>query len=280
MDLPALLAGSSSGIEFVYRSLDLLAERYRLMDAAVVVDSSEVGRQVFRLGRRPFRASADNSPANSLGPVLAKAAGLYTDPPLSDQAVIADLTNLVRVALLVDVLRHDASHDPLTGLLNRRSYEMLLEQAVARNRRYGWPFALVLLDMDEFKKINDQRGHAVGDAALRALGAELRSALRSGDVAARLGGDEFALLILNADSPAVVGPIATRLGAALDRAVPGAKIGFSVGVACFPDDAKDIATLTRVADERLYADKAPVERTPTTGAGIAGRPSSDEASSE
>lgn len=260
MELPAVLAGSSSGIEFVYRGLDLLAQRYSLSDAAVVVETAEVGRQVFRLGRRPWgerpSGAARRGPPSGLGPVLSKAPGLYTEPPVPDQSVIADFTNLVRVALLLDVARHDASHDPLTGLLNRRSYEMLLEQAVSRNRRYGWPFALILLDMDEFKKVNDQRGHAAGDAALRALGVELRAALRSGDVAARLGGDEFALLILNANSPAVLGPIAQRLGEALERAVPGAQIGFSAGVACFPDDAKDIATLTRVADERLYADKA------------------------
>ena len=155
----------------------------------------------------------------------------------------ACVTSLVELALRLDLLAHDASHDALTGLLNRRSYELLLDQAVSRARRYGWPFALVLLDLDDFKVVNDRYGHAAGDAALRAVGTELRAALRSGDVAARVGGDEFALLSWGGKRLSLA-PLLGRLKRALERAVPETTVGFSVGVACFPSDTDDPDALT------------------------------------
>jgi diguanylate cyclase (GGDEF)-like protein len=236
--------------------MELVAARYNLRDAVVVVDGPTVGRQVFRLGRGPLRAGVQDRDQVWFQAAAANGPGLYCDPPVVDRITATFVSHLAEVALRLDVLEHDASHDPLTGLLNRRSYEMLLDQAVARTRRYGWPFALVLLDLDSFKAVNDRLGHAAGDAALKALGAEIRASLRSGDVAARLGGDEFALLILNADSPSVLVPLSARLQAALDRAVPDAAIRFSAGFACFPDDAEDGESLMRVADQRLYVDKA------------------------
>ncbi|HLH47539.1 MAG TPA: GGDEF domain-containing protein, partial [Acidimicrobiales bacterium] len=124
-----------------------------------------------------------------------------------------------------------------------------------RTKRYGWPFALVLLDLDNFKAVNDEFGHAAGDAALRVIGAEIRAALRRGDVAARLGGDEFALIAHNADSPEVLRPLTDRLSVALARAVPSVDLRFSAGVACFPMDAADAEALEALADKRMYASK-------------------------
>jgi diguanylate cyclase (GGDEF)-like protein len=190
-----------------------------------------------------------------LDEVLRAPAGLHTDPDVVDPTAAAYVAELATIALTVDLLSHDASHDALTGLLNRRSYEEALADAVARNRRYGWPFALVMIDLDNFKVINDRHGHAAGDDALRSLGVELRAILRTGDVAARLGGDEFALIILNAESPETLEPLTERLRSALDRGVAGAKLDFSAGVACFPTDSEDIVHLQRLADQRLYADK-------------------------
>jgi diguanylate cyclase (GGDEF)-like protein len=189
---------------------------------------------------------------------LAGRAGLYADPPVVGPLAAACVTSLVELALRLDLLVHDASHDALTGLLNRRSYELLLDQAVSRARRYGWPFALVLLDLDDFKVVNDRYGHAAGDAALRAVGAELRAALRGGDVAARLGGDEFALLVVGVENVASLSPLLGRLKRALERAVPETTVGFSVGVACFPSDTDDPDALTGLADDRLYAAKATI----------------------
>ncbi len=255
-ELPSLLARSATGVEFIYESLQIVAARYGLRDLLVVVEHQD-RPQIFRLGRAPLNVVEGNLPSY-LHAAMSGKAGLYSDPPVVGPLAGACLTSLVELALKLDLLMHDASHDALTGLLNRRSYELFLDQAVSRARRYGWPFALVLLDLDDFKVVNDRYGHAAGDAALRAVGTELRAALRGGDVAARLGGDEFALLVVGVENVASLSPLLGRLKRALERAVPETMVGFSVGVACFPSDTDDPDALTGLADERLYAAKATV----------------------
>jgi diguanylate cyclase (GGDEF)-like protein len=254
--LAKMLAAAPTGLSFIYAALDALVQAYQLQDATVVVDSPLGDRQVFRQGRRGVGRISDR--AGRPSPLLNADAGLRTEPPIVPSDVAAMVTDLCEVAFRLDLLDHDASHDALTGLYNRRTYEFSLDQAVSRTERYGWPFGLVLLDIDDFKMINDRHGHAAGDEVLRAVGSGLRASLRSGDVAARLGGDEFALLVLNADDRSVLEPITRRLRAALDRVIPEADIHFSTGVAFFPDDTPDggVASLSRLADERLYEDKA------------------------
>jgi diguanylate cyclase (GGDEF)-like protein len=256
-ELPSLLARSASGLEFIYKTLDLIAARYRLRDLVVVVTRPDKPH-VFRLGRAPLAIEQGPLPAY-LGLALSGHEGLYADPPIVGPVASACVISLVELALRLDLLMHDASHDSLTGLLNRRSYELLLGQAVSRARRYGWPFALVLLDLDNFKVVNDRYGHAAGDMALQTVGAELRASLRSGDVAARLGGDEFALLVVGVDNGVALSPLLGRLKRALERSVPQTDVSFSVGVACFPSDTDDPNALTGLADARLYAAKSAME---------------------
>ena len=166
-ELPSLLARSASGLEFIYRTLDLVAARYRLRDLVVVVERDRTShRSSASAGRRWVL----NGPVTSYLGRPRRARGLYAEPPVVGPVAAACVTSLVELALRLDLLMHDASHDALTGLLNRRSYELLLDQAVSRARRYGWPFALVLLDLDDFKVVNDRYGHAAGDAALQAVG--------------------------------------------------------------------------------------------------------------
>ena len=162
-ELPSLLARSASGLEFIYSTLDLIAARYRLRDLVVVVAQPDKPH-IFRLGQRPGGCPRGPLPPH-LSAALTGREGLYADPPIVGPVAAACVTSLVELALRMDLLVHDASHDSLTGLLNRRSYELLLGQAVSRARRYGWPFALVLLDLDNFKVVNDQYGHAAGDSA-------------------------------------------------------------------------------------------------------------------
>ncbi|MHB8507010.1 MAG: GGDEF domain-containing protein [Acidimicrobiales bacterium] len=263
LELAGLLLRAPSGVGFVYEVLEIVAARFGVHDAVLVTEDTAIGRQVFRLGRRPLGSGGSGSSGSSGGEdqaawsLLGAPPGLHTSPAGAvDRAVAAFVTSMASAALKMDVLGHDAGHDPLTGLLNRRSYEQQLAEAVARSRRYGWPFALVLIDLDDFKAVNDELGHAAGDAALRAIGAEIRAVLRRGDVAARLGGDEFALIILNADSPGALEPLLERLRPKLAEVMAGRGVRFSAGLACFPSDADDAVALQKLADERLYADKA------------------------
>lgn len=246
------LSSSTSGMAFVYRALDAVIDHFQLRDAFVVVDHLPVGRQAFRAGRRPLPGTA----AGDAGEVVG-VPGIHTDPPLAtddDRRLARQVSSLITVALNLDLLRHDSTHDALTGLLNRRSHEEMLAQAASRSERYGWSFALALLDLDRFKAVNDRFGHAAGDAALRAVGREVRQLLRAGDVAARIGGDEFALLLPNG-GPDILEPLLVRLEEAVHAAVPGAGVRFSAGMACYPAEASTLDELIRLADERLYEAK-------------------------
>lgn len=251
LDLPGRLARAGSGLGVVYEALEELAAAHGLQDALLVVETDEVGRQAFRLRRCAAGATA-------LPAALDAAPGLHADPDVVDHETSQLLVDLAHLALRLDLARHDASRDALTGLLNRRSYEEALTQAVARSRRYGWPFALVLLDLDHFKSINDRFGHGAGDDALRAFGADLRACLRSGDVAARVGGDEFALVVQGSTGRPDADVLVSRLRASAERSTATLGLRFSAGSACFPDDAADLDALIDIADQRLYADKSAV----------------------
>ena len=168
---------------------------------------------------------------------------------------VADaVVDLWRVARRVERLAHDAAHDGLTGLLNRRSFDRKLTQAVAGAARYGWTFALVLVDLDGLKAINDEHGHRVGDDVLRAVGEQLVGSVRAEDTAARLGGDEFGLIVMESDA-ADIRELLARVTAAVNHALPGLVVTLSSGTIVVPDDGTDPAGLYRLADERLYRSK-------------------------
>ena len=154
-----------------------------------------------------------------------------------------------------------ADHDPLTRLGNRRAFTRQLAQETYRATRYGEPFALVVLDVDGFKGLNDRHGHAAGDAALGAIGGVLQRTLRLGDHAFRLGGDEFAL-VLDHSGAAEAELVVNRLCEALDalEVGEGTRLRASFGVAVGAGETADPEALLRSADAAMYAAKRAGER--------------------
>ncbi|MCE1162774.1 MAG: EAL domain-containing protein [Thiomonas sp.] len=157
--------------------------------------------------------------------------------------------------------RHLARHDALTGLPNRLALEHHLPLAMARARRSKTILAVGVMDLDDFKPVNDTHGHAAGDQLLRQLGERLTAAVRETDLVARLGGDEFVLVLegvaQTGDLPIVLDRIHTAVETpfALADGVL-AKVGMSLGVTLYPDDDAQAEVLLRHADAALYASKA------------------------
>lgn len=151
-----------------------------------------------------------------------------------------------------------ALYDTLSGLPNRVLFRDRVEHALALARRDGSSVALLMMDLDRFKDVNDTFGHHAGDALLRDVGPHLQGELRPGDTLARLGGDEFALLLPGAGA-AVATAVAERVLRALGRpfTVEGQSltIGVSIGIACSPEHAGDADTLLRRADVAMYVAK-------------------------
>jgi diguanylate cyclase (GGDEF)-like protein/PAS domain S-box-containing protein len=151
-------------------------------------------------------------------------------------------------------LREQAESDSLTGLANHRRLFELLHTEISRSKRTGREFALMLLDVDQFKRINDQYGHLVGDRALCRLTNVLRSCCRSIDTAARQGGDEFAL-VLPETSAADAQLVGERVCELLAKDLEEPALTVSVGVAAYPRDAESVGPLLYAADAALYAMK-------------------------
>lgn len=158
-------------------------------------------------------------------------------------------------------LAHLASRDALTGLLNRRAFLPLVEQEVARCRRYGRGFVLLMADLDHFKAINDRHGHPTGDQVLARAAERLLGEARGTDHVARYGGEEFILLLVESDGLEGL-EIAERIRAAISRrpfvvdAETRLEVTISLGLAIFPDDAASVDEVIAAADQALYQAKA------------------------
>jgi len=148
--------------------------------------------------------------------------------------------------------------DTLTDLPNRALFDDRLTTTVARGQRKGEPFAVIILDMDRFKYINDVLGHESGDSVLKEVASRLKTTLRKSDTVARLGGDEFALLLQDVtqeDILAAVGRIAAVFDSPVTLNNQPIDIGCSIGIATYPDHGEDASTLLRRADMAMYSAK-------------------------
>ncbi|MDD2162620.1 EAL domain-containing protein [Pseudomonas sp. MIL19] len=173
---------------------------------------------------------------------------------------------MVIMALDMSVERHlhqqlesQAITDSLTGLLNRRGFYQALESALSRIERSGQRMAVLYLDLDGFKRINDSLGHDVGDSLLKRVGEQLKLSLRSYDCLARIGGDEFTALLDSLDHPEDAARIAEKLieQVSVRHTLDGVDVtlGASVGIACFPECGQSVETLLRAADMAMYEAK-------------------------
>ena len=167
--------------------------------------------------------------------------------------------DVTEIALARERIASLAYSDPLTGLANRTSLGPSLEQAVQRSRRRGAKLAVIFIDLDGFKPINDLHGHHAGDALLIAVAARLRAHLRASDLVARLGGDEFLVVLEEVTELGPVETVAKKLLGEMRRPfdLPGTQVGVtaSIGISVFPDDAADGTALMKHADSAMYAAK-------------------------
>jgi diguanylate cyclase (GGDEF)-like protein len=154
-----------------------------------------------------------------------------------------------------DAMRDFALSDPLTGIANRRSLLWRADYEIARHTRSQRTFAVVMLDLDGFKRLNDRFGHAAGDDLLRGVAVTLEHSMRAQDTVARIGGDEFCVLAPETEERGTH-TLAARIRQAVDGVSAGVEtVQASLGIAIFPDDGVTAATLLQAADERLLGAK-------------------------
>ncbi|HYE47091.1 MAG TPA: EAL domain-containing protein [Caulobacter sp.] len=170
---------------------------------------------------------------------------------------LRDLRDRVAAEAKIRFLAHN---DSLTGLSNRVSFDNCLQHQIQVHRRKDDAFAVLCLDLDRFKQVNDVLGHGAGDVVLKTVAQRVGAVLDPDDVFARLGGDEFAIISLSASKPADVAQLCERVLAAVAPDIPvdgqAASVGISIGIALYPHDGDSAAALVRNADAALYQAKA------------------------
>jgi diguanylate cyclase (GGDEF)-like protein/PAS domain S-box-containing protein len=171
-------------------------------------------------------------------------------------AVFSDITSIKQSQ---SQLEHLAHHDSLTNLPNRLLFEDRLQHAISQSKRHERQLAVLFLDLDRFKNINDTLGHAVGDELLQEVAKRLQHILRDGDTAARLGGDEFTVLVENLEDPSQAAVVASKIQENFKTPykIAGRELHIttSIGISIYPEDGQTVADLTKNADAAMYQAK-------------------------
>ncbi|ATB65000.1 putative bifunctional diguanylate cyclase/phosphodiesterase [Pseudomonas mosselii] len=209
-----------------------------------------LGRQIFRVHDAQLRTLA-----GQLVPVALSCAPL----PAEQKAMVVTVLDMSVVRNLHQQLEYQAVTDPLTGLLNRRGFYQAAESALLRNERSDKAKALMYMDLDGFKRINDLLGHEAGDKVLRWVADQLKECLGSEALLARMGGDEFTALFDGLPYPEQAGRYAEKLLERMSsfQQVDGLEVnlGVSIGIATYPDCGANVEGLLRAADAAMYAAK-------------------------
>ena len=173
--------------------------------------------------------------------------------PVGFRGIARDVTERRRAE---ERIRHMATHDALTGLPNRMMFVQLLNQSVKSAQRYEREFALLFLDLDGFKRVNDSLGHAAGDQLLQEMAERLKQVLRASDVIARMGGDEFVVLIEAVETQTHVAAVARKIISAISHPLPlfgeDCRVTASLGISLFPGDGEEGPQLMKKADMAMY----------------------------
>ncbi|HUG84536.1 MAG TPA: GGDEF domain-containing protein, partial [Euzebya sp.] len=162
-------------------------------------------------------------------------------------------------AALTQRFEHQSLHDPLTGLANRSLFGSQMEQAWSHHKRHGRGLVVIVLDLDDFKTINDRHGHHVGDQVLIEVARRTQTCVRDSDTVARLGGDEFAIILPEADladAQAVADRVRRELARPIAIAGEPHRAAASIGIARATEDQQTAGDLLREADAAMYVDKA------------------------
>lgn len=180
---------------------------------------------------------------------------------ITSRALERSLRYALKLGDTLEALRRLATRDQLTGLLNRREFDRIMTEEEERVRRFGHPLALVMVDVDHFKAVNDTHGHPAGDIVLREVARRVGGLVRSVDRVARYGGEEFAMILVQTDRASAM-DVARRVCAAIEREPVLVSenlvlnLTVSAGVGTLPDDGKSGSALVAAADKALYAAKA------------------------
>ena len=221
----------------------------RVKELSKLLAQSEDGIPLVLTGSEPSTAALRSA-------AMVEGAFDYFSLPAELDLLIERTQQLVLLRQKIDRLRADADLDSLTGLANRRRFRVALAREVERWRRYRVPCALLLLDIDHLKSVNDKFGHPVGDMVIRQIAQTLKEVSRDNDMASRLGGEEFALLLAGVDLQHAVAA-AERLRVVLrGKGVEGVgTVTVSIGVAGCPENATSERILYSASDGALYMSK-------------------------